>query len=265
VEAIGKARVILSTRHARDSFADYLKGKEWIEFPGMRWKALHRLDESERLERIRKTCSMRSEAREKIKTAVEQGKIAAVLLPGDPGFFSPIDWFAKNIPAEQIEIVPGISAVNAASAALKRSLVTGTNTESVIITAPEAVGGLIPHELTGRRRDTIEELSRPQTNLVFFMALFRIGGLIARLRKKYPDKTPAAVVYKAGFRDGEKVVSGTLGDIEQKIGEEKERFMGLFLVGPFLNISDKSLWERVQENIKKNGFGKKEGDLDMKY
>lgn len=140
IEAIGKSELVLCTAHAKNTFAQYLEGKEWVFFQGMPWKKIHQLDEAERLEHIRKVMQLRLEAKEIIKTSVIDGKVAAVLLPGDPGFFSPMEWFVKNIPDELLEIIPGISAVNAASAAMKRSLVSGHATESVIITTPEAVG-----------------------------------------------------------------------------------------------------------------------------
>jgi precorrin-4 methylase len=215
----------------------------------MAWEKIHQLDESERLEQIRRIIQLRLEAKEIIKASVMQGKVAAVLLPGDPSFFSPMEWFVKNIPDQLLEIIPGISSVNAASAAMKRSLVSGQHTESVIITTPEAVGGVLPGELVDQRRDTVEELARLQTNLVFFMALFNIGSLIARLCKIYPPKTPAAVVYKAGIRDEEKVVMGTLENIEKKVCGEQQQFKGLFLVGPFINIHHKSLWERFYDKV----------------
>ncbi len=249
IEAIGKAELVLSTSHAKDTFAQYLPGKEWIEFQGMAWEKIHQSDEAERLEQIRRILQLRLEAKERIKTSVIEGKVAAVLLPGDPGFFSPMEWFVKNIPDQLLEIIPGISAVNAASAAMKRSLVSGRHTESVIITTPEAVGGVLPGGLVDKRRDTVEELARLRTNLVFFMALFNIGSLIARLRKIYPAQTPAAVVYKAGIRDEEKVVTGTLENIEKKICGEQQQFKGLFLVGPFINIHHKSLWERFYDKV----------------
>jgi precorrin-4 methylase len=254
VEAIRKAEAILCTRHAREQFSGYLENKEWIEFPGMPWKKLSQLKEAARIEQISNLISLRREAKEEIKKKVIEGKITAVLLPGDPSFFSPAAWFVKNIPQKQIEIIPGISALNAASAALKRSLLAGPETESVIITAPEAVGGLLPNELVSQRRDTIEELARLKSNLVFFMALFHPGHLIARLRSQYPPQTPAAVVYMAGYRDRERIITGTLDDIEKKIAEANEQFLGLFLVGPFLNIDDKSLWEQVQERMNKDVF-----------
>jgi len=252
LEAIRKAEIVLSTRHAREQFSGYLENKEWIEFPGMPWKKLSQSEEAVRIEQIRNILSLRREAKEKIKRKVTEGKITAVLLPGDPSFFSPAAWFVKNIPEEQIEIIPGISALNAASAALKRSLLAGSETESVIITAPEAIGGLFPDKLVNQRRDTIEELARLKTNLVFFMALFHPGQLIARLRRHYPPQTPAAVVYMAGYRVKEKVITGTLDDIEKKIAEANEQFLGLFLVGPFLNLDDKSLWEQLQERMNKD-------------
>jgi precorrin-4 methylase len=254
VAAIKKAQIVLCTPHAREQFTVYLQGKEWIEFPGMQWKRLYQLEKAARLVQIHNIISLRREAKEKIKKAAAEGKIAAVLLPGDPSFFSPATWFVKNIPEEHIEIIPGISALNAASAALKRSLLAGSETESVIITAPEAVGGLVPYELVNQRLDTIEELARLKTNLVFFMALFQLGSLIARLRSQYPPQTPAAAVYMAGYRDREKIITGTLADIEKKIDEEKEQVLGLFLVGPFLNLDNKSLWEQVQERMNKDVF-----------
>lgn len=113
---------------------------------------------------------------------------------------------------------------------------------------------MLPGELVDERRDTVEELARLQTNLVFFMALFNIGSLIARLANIYPPETPAAVVYKAGIRGEEKVVRGTLENIEENVCGEQQQFKGLFLVGPFINIHHKSLWERFYDKVLYDGF-----------
>lgn len=47
-----------------------------------------------------------------------QGQPAAVLVSGDPGFFSLLPWLKKQFPGEKIQVVPGISSLQMAFARL---------------------------------------------------------------------------------------------------------------------------------------------------
>jgi precorrin-4 methylase len=45
---------------------------------------------------------------------------------------------------------------------------------------------------------------------------------------------PCAVVYWAGYPDRQRILRGTVADMDEKISKDKERFMGLLFIGRFL-------------------------------
>ena len=66
------------------------------------------------------------------------------------------------------------------------------------------------------------------------MALWDPGRLFEFLGRHLPGDIPAACVYWGGYQDREKVVRGRVADLGPKLVKEGERFMGLVLVGRFL-------------------------------
>ena len=124
-------------------------------------------------------------------------------------------------------MVPGISSFNAANALLKREVadayVADRQTRSVILTTPARQGD---------RRDSIENLARHRSTMVFFMAREFEEKVLPELRKHYPSNTPVAIVYKAGYSGEEQVVRGTLGSFPFQPPEQ--RWLRLIYVGEFL-------------------------------
>ena len=83
-------------------------------------------------------------------------------------------------------------------------------------------------------REQIEALAAHQTTMVIFLSVGEIVELGRRLQAGgYPADTPAAVVYKASWKD-QKIVTGTLADIADKVKEAGIRKTALVTVGRFL-------------------------------
>lgn len=82
----------------------------------------------------------RQQLMEKIRVAVEQGKTVACLQAGDPMMYG-MTLFLEMLPADlPSEIVPGVGAVQAASAAVKMSPPYGYDTNAVILTMADWSG-----------------------------------------------------------------------------------------------------------------------------
>ena len=71
-------------------------------------------------------------------------------------------------------------------------------------------------------------------DLIFYMALGQSEVLFERLRQVFPPDMPCVVVYWAGYPELQHIVRGTIADMGQKLANEKEKFMGLLLIGRFL-------------------------------
>ena len=80
---------------------------------------------------------------------------------------------------------------------------------------------------------TLEELAKHRATMIIFLSVGRIAELAERLRTAYPSATPVAVVYKASWPE-EKIVTGTLLDIAEKVQAAGITKTALVTVGEFL-------------------------------
>ena len=150
---------------------------------------------------VEKNAKLRQEAVDKIQKAVEEGKIVAALEGGDAMIYGTtfyLEMLPKDFPSE---IIPGIGAFQAVTAAVKKSPVFGYDTNSVIITMDDWIG----------RKDVNEKLMTTQTSLVIYTMNLNYTRLFKNLQKHYPASTPVAVVSFAGDREKEQVMRSTVG------------------------------------------------------
>ncbi|MCI8743042.1 MAG: precorrin-4 C(11)-methyltransferase [Lachnospiraceae bacterium] len=125
------------------------------------------------------------------------------------------------------DVVPGVSSFLAAAASLKREYTLPGVSQTVILTRMEG-RTQVPET------EQIEGLAAHQATMVLFLSVSQIGLLCQRLQKGgYPADTPAAVVYKASWED-ERIVTGTLEDLAEKVEQAGIRRTALVTVGRFL-------------------------------
>jgi len=144
---------------------------------------------------------------ETIARNVEEGKTVVRLHSGDPSLYGAvveqIDALKKrNI---EVEIIPGVTSLFASVAALKAQLTLKGVTETLIITRP--AGETL-------EKDSIKELSQHNATMAIYLGAHKIREIMNSV--VYPEDTPAAVVYHASWED-EKIISGTVGDIADKV------------------------------------------------
>jgi precorrin-4/cobalt-precorrin-4 C11-methyltransferase len=136
--------------------------------------------------------------------------------------------FLEMLPADvPSEIVPGVGAFQAASAALKMSPPYGYDTSAVILTMGDWPG----------RVDTNEKLMAGGSTMVFYTLALDYPPLFAQLRRFYPADTPVAVVSDAGDQNLQKVFRSTVGRFLEEVDYRslpRERHM--LFVGKFLNV-----------------------------
>jgi precorrin-4/cobalt-precorrin-4 C11-methyltransferase len=174
---------------------------------------------------VERNAKHRQEAVARIKREVEAGKIVAALEGGDPMIYGTtfyLEMLPKDFPSE---IVPGIGAFQATSAAVKRSPVFGYDTNSVIVTMDDFPG----------RKDINEKLMATQTSMVFYTMGLNYSRLFQQLNKYYPASTPVAVVSFAGERDKQQIVRSTVGRFLKDVDYKKlPNDAHTVLVGKFL-------------------------------
>jgi len=160
-----------------------------------------------------------------IVTVIEQharaGRMVVRLHSGDPTIFGAIVEQMEELKRRGIslEIVPGVSSLFAAAAALQIELVLNGITDAVAIARP--AGKTLD-------QDHIPELSALGVTLAVFLGTDRFEQVTAKLQ--CPPDTPAAVVYHASWPD-QKILYGTVADIAQKAREAGITKTALLIIG----------------------------------
>lgn len=163
-----------------------------------------------------------------MKTGVAQGEFIVRLHTGEPSVYGAIQEQMDVLTEQGISfaVIPGVSSVFAAAAAVQREF-----------TLPGVSQTLILSRLAGRtpvpERERLSELAKIQASLALFLSVQDMGPVVEELKKGYPTGTPVAVIYKASWPE-EKVIQGTLENIEGLVKEAGIQKTAQILVGNFL-------------------------------
>ena len=223
--------VILSEEWDQAAWKDLIVGKE-VWFLGHSSQVFYGVDtqtlkNQAAREKAMRLADERRKIIDKIKDAVEKGKNVASLQWGDPmmyGITYPLEMLPKDIPSE---IIPGVGAFQAASAAVKMSPPYGWDTSSVILTMTDWHG----------RADTNEKLMATRTSMIFYTMHLNYPNLFEQLKRHYPHDTPVAVVSHAGNRERQTVITSTVGRFLDEVKyQELPVEAHMLLVGKFLKV-----------------------------
>ncbi len=184
-----------------------------------------------------------------IINAVKQGKVVARLQSGDPGIYGAIQEQMSILDEKGInyEIVPGVSSLFAAAAALKSELTVPGISQTVIITRMEGktpVPGL----------EDLKSLAQHQSTMAIFLSTSLVEKVVAALIEGgYSAETPAAIVYKASWED-EIVVKTKLGNLFKRVNDLGIKKQALILVGNFLSPEAKKQRSKLYHKEFKHEF-----------
>jgi precorrin-4/cobalt-precorrin-4 C11-methyltransferase len=162
---------------------------------------------------------------ELLVTHARAGETVVRLHSGDPSLYGAIVEQMQFLSGAGIdyEVVPGVSSLFAAAAALKTQLTLGGVAETLIVTRP--AGSTL-------EQDEIQELSEHKATLVFFLGTAHLEEITSRVR--CPPETPAAIVYHASWED-EVVVRGTVADIAERARKAGIERTALLVIGGVLD------------------------------
>lgn len=196
---------VLEDASDKEAWVEYIGGKEtWVAPHGCRVGYGVKPDEVKDPDVraiIVQNEKHRQEAVGKIRAAVEAGKTVVAPCWGDAMVYGTV-WYLEMLPKDfPSEIIPGVGAFQAGSAALKKSTTFGYDTNSVILTQCDFPG----------RKDVNDKLMRAGTSLVIYTMHLDYPKVFAELKRHYPAATPAAVVCFAGDPVKEKVIHSTVG------------------------------------------------------
>ena len=158
---------------------------------------------------------------EVMETHAKANKKVVRLHSGDPSLYGAIVEQIAGLEKRGIAVVvvPGVSSLFAAAAALKTQLTLRGISDTLIVTRP--AGKTLGH-------DQITELSRFGTTMAIFLGTEKLEEITAKLA--CPPDTPAAVVYHASWSD-EKCVKGTVATIADKARAAGIEHTALLVIG----------------------------------
>ncbi len=162
--------------------------------------------------------------------AAQAGQTVVRLHTGDPAMYGAIleQMVRLNAAGVSYEVVPGVSSVFAAAAALGAELTVPELAQTVILTRLE--GRTPVPEL-----EQLRLLAAHRTTLVLYLSAGMMQRVAAELQVGgYPPDTPVAVVRRASWPD-QQVLRGTLADIAATAAAAGIRNHALILVGPALD------------------------------
>ncbi len=184
----------------------------------------------------RKRCELKDSAAMSLPEIVaaaaqghKAGKRVVRLHTGDPAMYGAIGEQMREFDRLGIsyEVIPGVSSVFAAAAALKTELTCPGVSQTVILTRRK---GRTPVP----EGQDIASLAAHKATMCVFLSAPDIAELVEELIEGgYPPRTAAAVVYRASW-DDQKIVRGELADIAGKVKKAGITRQGMVVVGDAL-------------------------------
>lgn len=167
--------------------------------------------------------------------AAKAGQVVARVHSGDPSLFGALREQMAGLEAAGVKyaIVPGVSSLFGAAAALGIELTVPGVSQTVIISRAE---GRTPVP-TGQK---LRDLASHRATLAIYLSLGMIEKVAAELIEGgYPRDTPVAVVYRATWPD-QQILCGTLSEIASKVQASGLQRQAVILVGEALDLDVKA-------------------------
>ena len=178
--------------------------------------------------------------------ATAAGRDVARVHSGDPSLYGAIAEQMRRLDALGInyEVVPGVSAFQAAAAALKIELTPAGKNQSVILARASGRTGVSPC-------DDLAELARHGTGMALFLSAAQMPELVAALAPSYGLEAPVVAVYRVSWPD-EQIFRGTLADIGAQMAAAGITRTALILIGPMLDDaapSESHLYDKTYSHL----------------
>jgi precorrin-4/cobalt-precorrin-4 C11-methyltransferase len=128
---------------------------------------------------------------------VRAGLIVARLHSGDLTLYSAITEQIRALRNANIsiELVPGISAFQAAAATLQVELTVPEIVQTIILTRPTGRASAVP------TAEDLAGLAAHQSSLCLYLAARHVETAQAQLLQHYPPATPVAICFRVGWED----------------------------------------------------------------
>ena len=183
---------------------------------------------------------------ELIKQANDKGQDVARVHSGDPSIYGATGEQMRRLDQLDIpyQVIPGVTATSASAAWLNKELTLSGISQTVIMTR---YAGKTPMP----ERENLKSLAQHGATLAIHLGVTRIHKVVEDLLPFYGEDCPVAVCYRTSWPDADKV-TGTLGNIVEKVREKKFTRTSLILVGHVLdpeNFDDSYLYSEDQAHV----------------
>lgn len=184
---------------------------------------------------------------------VNAGKTVVRLHTGDPAMYGATMEQVALLKQHDIgyEVVPGVSSVFAAAAAVGAELTVPDLTQTLILTRAE---GRTPVP----EREKLKELASHHCTIAMFLSATLTKKIVKELQAAgWADDTPVAVVQRATWPD-EKIVQTTLIELDEAMRVNGIRKHAMILAGWALdpNIHEKDYRSKLYDKTFTHGFRK---------
>ncbi len=196
---------------------------------------------------VRNTASMALEAIiSAMAEATESGKDVARVHSGDPSLYGAIAEQMRRLDALGIayEIVPGVSAFQAAAAALKIEYTPAGKSQTVILTRAAGNTGVPEGE-------ELAALASHRTAMALFLSAAQMPEVVAALLPNYGPDAPVVVAYRVSWPD-EQIIRSTLAGVAAAMAEAGITRTALILIGPMLDespLAESHLYDRTYSHL----------------
>lgn len=165
---------------------------------------------------------------------------------GDPSIYGAIGEQMRRLDALDIpyQVIPGVTAVSASAALLKRELTLSGVTQTVIYTRYSAKTPM-------PEKENLNALAQHGATLAIHLGVSHIHKIVQQLIPHYGADCPVAVCYRTSWPD-EDYVTATLADIVAKVRAKKFTRTALILVGRALDtesFNDSFLYDENKAHI----------------
>lgn len=190
----------------------------------------------------------------------KKGKRVVRVKNGDPSIFSRSREEIKSLVKNKIgfEIVPGVTAANAAAGFSGIPLTDRVHSSSVVF--------LTGHESNGKKKSSIDwDRVAKFESIVIYMGVNNISRIVSKLVKSgKSDKTPVAVVSRATDIN-QKTVRGKLEDISEKVKSQGIEPPAIFIIGKTTELEKDFNWLRKNKKVLFTGLSKERFFTDGTY
>ena len=193
--------------------------------------------------------------------ATAAGRDVARVHSGDPALYGAIAEQIRRLDELGITsaVVPGVSAFQAAAAALRLELTPAGKNQTIILTRAAGNTGVPATEDLGA-------LARHQTGMALYLSAAQMPAVVAALLPHYGPTAPVVVAYRVSWPD-QMIFRTTLADVAEQMAAAGITRTALILVGPMLDAEaggESHLYRKEYSHLFRKSFEEPQRHKDTK-